>query len=107
MSRSPFLIRRYARSIRRPGRDRTDDVICDWLAARGQDDAGFRDSRRNAALWRDKVPDERLALFVASYLRAMKARTQYRGDVLNRKATLAIGSGWVHGEQHTLDQLPH
>lgn len=90
--------------IRRPGRDRTDDVICDWLAARGQDDAGFRDSRRNAALWRDKVPDERLALFV---VRAMKARTQYRGDVLNRQATLAIGSGWVHGEQHTLDQLPH
>lgn len=93
--------------IQRLGYDRTDDVICDWLAARGQDDAGFRDSRRNAALWRDKVPDERLALFVASYLRAMKARTQYRGDVLNRKATLAIGSGWVHGEQHTLDQLLH
>jgi hypothetical protein len=67
-------------------------MICDWLAARGQDDARFRDSRRNAALWRDEVLDERLAPFAASYLRAVKARTQYRGDVLNRKATFAIGS---------------
>ena len=25
--------------------------------------------------------------------------------VLNRKATLAMGTGWVHGEQHSLDQL--
>ncbi len=91
--------------VRRLGADHTDDVICDWLAARGQDDAGFRDSRRNATQWRDKVADERLPLFVASYLRAMKSRTQYRGDVLNRKATLAIGTGWVHGEQHTLDAL--
>jgi hypothetical protein len=91
--------------MRRLGLDHTDDVICDWLAARGQDDAGFRDSRRNAVLWRDKIPDERLPLVAASYLRAMKARTAYRGDVLNRKATLAIGTGWVHGEQHMLDQL--
>ena len=91
--------------IRGMGTDRTDDVICDWLAARGQEDAGFRDSRRNSGLWRDKVPAERLALFVASYLRAMKSRTQYRADVLNRKATLAVGTGWVHGEQHSLDPL--
>jgi hypothetical protein len=89
----------------RLGADRTDDVICDWLAARSPDDAGFRDSRRNASLWRDSISDERLPLFVASYLRAMKSRPQYRGDVLNRKATIALGTGWVHGERHELDAL--
>jgi hypothetical protein len=87
------------------GVDRADDVICDWLAARGEADAGFRDSLKNAALWRNAVEAGRLPLLVLSYLRALRARTEWRGDVLNRKATIAVGSGWVHLERHELGPL--
>ncbi|WP_371424573.1 peptidoglycan-binding domain 1 protein [Tardiphaga sp.] len=87
------------------GTTAVDDVICDWLASRTSRDAGFRDSHRNADLWRDKVPDERLKLFVASYMRALESRTEYRGDTLNRKATIALGEGWVHVERHNLKQI--
>ncbi len=87
------------------GKARADDVICDWLAARGSKEAGYRDSVANAALWRDKVPADNLSLFVLSFLRAQKARIDYRGDVLNRKATIAIGKGWVHRDQHDLTRL--
>lgn len=87
------------------GVQRVDDLICDWLATRTDASAGFRDSRANAALWRDKVPAERLSLVVLSYLRAQLARLEYRGDVLNRKAAIAIGRGWVHRELHDLTEL--
>lgn len=83
----------------------TDDVVCDWLAARAASDAGYRDSRRNAELWRSSVDEAVLPLFVLSYLRALRSRTEYRGDVLNRKATIAVGQGWVHVERHDLRQL--
>lgn len=87
------------------GTGKADDVICDWLAARTSAFAGFRDSLRNAALWRDNVPPAKLHLFVLSYLRAQKSRLEYRADVLNRKATIALGQGWVHGEKHDLAAL--
>lgn len=87
------------------GIDKSDDVICDWLAARGASDAGYRDSLKNAALWRNSVDDQRLPLLVLSYLRAMRARGAYRGDTLNRKATVALGQGWVHMERHDLRNL--
>jgi len=88
------------------GFDRADDVVCDWLAARTASDAGYKDSRKNASLWRNSVSEKNLPLFVLSYLRAMLSRTEYRGDVLNREATIALGNGWVHAERHHLgDQL--
>lgn len=79
-----------------------DDTICNWLAARTSADAGFRDSRKNAELWRDKVQQDDMPLVAMSYLRALSSRVAYRGDVLNRKATIAIGRGWVHAELHDL-----
>lgn len=87
------------------GLQRVDDVICDWLATRTDASAGYRDSRSNAALWRDQVPQERLSLLVLSFLRSQLARLEYRGDVLNRKAAIAIGRGWVHRELHDLTKL--
>jgi hypothetical protein len=87
------------------GSTNVDDTICDWLAARTSADAGFKDSHRNADLWRNAVPDERLVMFVASFLRCRLGVPAYQGDVLNRKGTIAIGSGWVHGEQRNLIQI--
>lgn len=84
------------------GANRADDVICDWLAARTSADAGFKDSRRNASLWRDAVPADRLELLVMSHLRAQRSKLEWRADVLNRKGTIAVGTGWVHGEKHDL-----
>jgi len=87
------------------GADRADDVICDWLAARTTADAGFKDSRRNASLWRDAIPADRLELLVTSFLRAQRSKLEWRADVLNRKGTIAVGSGWVHGERHDLETI--
>lgn len=87
------------------GVDRADDLVCEFLGDRGPSDAGFRDSRENAVLWRDKIPAGRLSLLTLSYLRGLKSRTEFRGDVLNRKGTIAVGSGMVHRERHDLNVL--
>lgn len=67
--------------------------------------AGYRDSNKNAALWRDKVATGDLDLFVLSYLRALKSSSAWTGVVLNRKATLAMKKGWVNGELIDLTKL--
>jgi hypothetical protein len=82
-----------------------DHLICDWLASRPSTDSGARDAQKNAQLWRDNVPDSAITLFVASYLRAMLAKPQWRTDVLNRKGTVAVGSGWVHGKMYDLTPI--
>jgi len=84
------------------GVDRADDVVCDWLATRAAGEAGYRDALKNAEMWRNAVNGQGLPLFVLSYLRAMRARQEFRGDTLNRKATIALGQGWVHLELHDL-----
>jgi hypothetical protein len=91
--------------IEATGADRADDVICDWLAGRPSTDDAAPDARRNAALWRNQVPEKALPLLVLSYLRARRARPAYQADTLNRKATIAVGHGWVHRERHDLDGL--
>lgn len=91
--------------IGRSGGSGADDVICDWLAGCPETMAGYRDSHANAGLWRDSVPDDRLSLFVLSYLRAQLSRPAYKADVMNRKATIAVQRGWVHRENHDLSTL--
>jgi len=61
-----------------------------------------KDSHKNAELWRDHVSESELILFVTSYLRSQKSNPTWRADVLNRKGTIALGTGWVHGEKHDL-----
>jgi hypothetical protein len=87
------------------GAGAADDLICDWLAARTDDDKGAKDSRKNARLWRDAVPAPRLFLFVASFLRTAEANPMWRSDVMNRKGTIAVGVGWVHGEKHDVTPI--
>jgi hypothetical protein len=79
-----------------------DGLICDWLAAQQPKQPGAVDARKNAKIWRNSVPSEDATLFVASYLRAILSNKLWRADVLNRKGTIALGTGWVHKEEHNL-----
>jgi hypothetical protein len=76
-------------------------TVCDWLAGRQTFEHGSRDAIKNATLWRT-ILGPRTRLFVASYLRSQKSKLEWRADVLNRKAAIALGNGWVHGEMVTL-----
>jgi len=87
------------------GADSADELICDWLAARTDDSRGAIDSRKNAKLWRDVVPQPKLFLFVASFLRTAEANPQWQSDVMNRKGAIALGVGWVHKEKHDLTSI--
>lgn len=87
------------------GASTADDLICNWLAGRTDDDHGAKDSRRNGKLWRDNVPDDRLFLFVASFLRIAEANPTWQSDAMNRKGTIALGAGFVHGEQNDLKPI--
>jgi len=78
------------------GPGRADDLVCDWLESTNGSFAGKEDCHKNAALWRDRVSGAALDLFVLSYLRSQKSVLKWRGDVLNRKGTLAAKTGWVH-----------
>jgi hypothetical protein len=87
------------------GTAKADDIICDWLASLTEASASYRDCHDNAKLWRNNVPDAKLSLLVLSYLRAQLSRLEYRGNVMNRKGTIALGHGWVNREKHDLTAL--
>jgi len=87
------------------GANSADDFICDWLKGRSDDNRGAKDSRKNATLWRNTVPPDRLFLLVASFLRTGEANPLWHSDVMNRKGTIALGGGWVHGSQHDLTPI--
>jgi len=88
--------------INQTGSAAVDDLVCDWLKSRGEDQAGSADAHKNDVAWRDHVPADRLNLFVLSYLRALKAKYKYQADTLNRKGTIVLGIGWVHTEKRDL-----
>jgi hypothetical protein len=77
-------------------------TVCDWLAGRQAFEHGSRDAIKNAALWRATILADSTRLLVASYLRSQRSKVEWRADTLNRKATIAAGRGWVHGELVTL-----
>jgi len=78
------------------GAGRADDLVCDWLAATTNTYAGKVDCHKNAQLWRNAADGVALDLLVLAFLRSQKSILQWRGDVLNRKGTLAVKIGWVH-----------
>ncbi len=88
----------------RPSAERACDAICDWLTARRETQFGYRDALKNAAEWRGRVGESDLDLFALSYLRALKARVVSQPVVMNRRATLAAGHGWVNGHFFALDK---
>lgn len=78
--------------------DKADDVICDWLKTAPSQMYGYKDSHKNAVLWKNNVPANVLDLFVLGYLRAQKSRSEYRVLVMNRRGTIAMKQGYVNGE---------
>lgn len=76
--------------------DRTDDLICDFLAGRTGASGHVRDAKRNADLWRNRTDAEKLELLAMSYLRAQTSSPTWRHVVLNRKGAIAMGKGWVN-----------
>jgi hypothetical protein len=78
------------------GPGKADDLVCDWLAGTTNKYAGKEDCHKNAKLWRNAVDGNALDLLVLGYLRSQKSILRWRGDVLNRKGTLAVKIGWVH-----------
>lgn len=87
------------------GTGRADDLVCDWLAGLDDNFWGWKDAHRNAALWRDTTTGEDVDLLVLAYLRAQKSTLKARGDVLNRKGTIATRRGHVHGTPYDLADL--
>lgn len=87
------------------GPDKADDLICDWLAATNSKYAGKDDCHENAKLWRNSISGSSLDLLVLGYLRSQKSILQWRGDVLNRKGTLAVKRGRVHGKLFDLSTI--
>ncbi|MDR5733574.1 hypothetical protein QCE47_14670 [Caballeronia sp. LZ025] len=79
------------------------DMICSWLDDRVSPEHGFRDANKNAQMWRNAVPQAATHLFSASFLRSQRSKIDWRADTLNRKGTIAVGQGWVHGEKQRLD----
>jgi hypothetical protein len=91
--------------IDRNGADGALGVVCDWLASRPKGVTGYRDSNANATLWRTHLPASSLSLLLLSYLRCQLSRIEYRADVMNRKGTVAVQRGWVHGQKQDLTAL--
>ncbi|MGL4960501.1 MAG: hypothetical protein ACRC67_04665 [Inquilinus sp.] len=87
------------------GDGKADDLVCDWLAGTDSRFAGMVDCHKNATLWRDGAIGVALDLLVLGYLRSQKSTLRWRGDVLNRKGTLATKGGWVHRQQFDLSGI--
>lgn len=88
---------RVADFLSRAAPGKADDLICDFLASRSGNSGHVRDAHRNGALWRDRTVGEKLEILCMSYLRSETASSRWRHVVLNRKGTIAIGTGWVNG----------
>jgi hypothetical protein len=57
-------------------------------------------SPKNEDLWsRKTISAEQVTLMIASFERAILSRAAYQKDVMDRKGTIAIGIGYVHGEK--------
>lgn len=79
--------------------DKADDVVCDYLDGLTGSSGHVTDAIRNAGRWRNNAPGEKLDLLVMSYLRSGTANPKWRHVVLNRKGTIAMGSGFVNGSK--------
>lgn len=75
-----------------------------WVDSVPKKASGYDDAKKNVPLWRGILATAELQivrLFIFAILRAQKAAAAWQWDVANRKATLAVGEGWVHGKKWT------
>lgn len=73
-----------------------------WVDSVPKKTSGYEDAKKNVPLWRSMLASaalEIVRLFIFAILRSQKAAAAWQWDVANRKATLALGEGWVHGKK--------
>ncbi|MDZ4403002.1 hypothetical protein [Prosthecobacter sp.] len=73
-----------------------------WVDSCPKKTSGYADAKKNVPLWRGILASAELQiirLFIFAILRAQKALPAWQWDVANRKGTLAVGEGWVHGSK--------
>ncbi|HRH94654.1 MAG TPA: hypothetical protein PLB55_01905 [Prosthecobacter sp.] len=73
-----------------------------WVDSVPKKTSGYDDAKKNVPLWRGILATAELQIirmFIFAILRAQKAIAAWQWDVANRKATLAVGEGWVHGKK--------
>lgn len=89
--------------------------VVSWLRNCAPPMYGTDDAQRNADLWSilaesNQISLDQLDLFIAGFMRAQRSMGSnpgatisfpgiYQADVMNRRGTLAIGRGFVHGEE--------
>ena len=69
-----------------------------WVDSVPRNVSGYDDAKKNVPLWRGILASAELQiirLFIFAILRAKKSAAAWQWDVANRKATLAVGEGWV------------
>jgi len=53
--------------------DKTDDLVCDFLAGKKGASGHIKDAHANAEMWRDQTTGQKLELLTMSYLRSQKS----------------------------------
>lgn len=64
--------------------------------------SGGGDANKNAELWNKTILPDKLFLLQMAYLRARISNPKYQHDVMNRRGTIAMGFGHVHGRLRSL-----
>ncbi len=60
-------------------------------------------SQKNQEIWTKRtLNDEQVTLLIASHERAKLSRAEYQRDVMDRKGTIAVGKGVVHGDLYEI-----
>lgn len=76
--------------------------VLDWC--KSESGAGQEDTRKNAKIWEvlvTKADFDEVHLWKMAMLRAVKANDKYDTDVMNRKGSLALGEGIIHGKSYS------
>lgn len=85
------------------------DTILNWLNTRKKPLYAIKDAKANFNEWGEiKLSEEELNLFVFGYLRALISNGnsgKFKADVLNRRGTICIGKGTVHGSHYDFEQI--
>lgn len=64
------------------------------------------DLRKNGALWSKMIltsPPDEVLLWKMAYLRAIRSRSEFKGTVMNRRGTLALGKGYINESLRTYE----
>lgn len=69
---------------------------------------GVDDFKKNRVIWIDMLDTaemEQVSLLRTTIARTKLANPSYTADVINRKGSIAMGKGWVHGQLYKFPQL--